>query len=208
MTKQEWLITLDPLKVFQSIAERRPSGRKLRLAAVACCRRIWHLLTDERSRAAVDAAEKYAEKIITSSDAMEYEGPASDVCDGSREYGSEPGHAAAVCLALWAPTHWGTFQVLQWTREQVGRKDQMEILDCVFGIPYRRPALCNPSWLTSTVLALATGIYEEKAFDRLPILADALQDAGCDSEEFLDHLQQPGEHGRGCWPLDLILGKE
>jgi hypothetical protein len=80
------------------------------------------------------------------------------------------------------------------------------LLRDIFGNPFRQVTL-NPAWLTSTVLALATGIYEEKAFDRMPILADALQDAGCDSEEILQHCRQPGEHVRGCWVVDL-LGKE
>jgi hypothetical protein len=57
------------------------------------------------------------------------------------------------------------------------------------------------------VVALATGIYDEKAFDRLPILADALTDEGCNSDEFLEHLRGPGPHVRGCWALDLILGR-
>jgi hypothetical protein len=74
------------------------------------------------------------------------------------------------------------------------------------GNPFR-PFSLNPSWLTPTVLALATGIYEERAFDSMPILADALQDAGCDNEEVLNHCRQPEKHGRGCWCVDLLLGK-
>ena len=65
----------------------------------------------------------------------------------------------------------------------------------------------NPSWLTSTVLALAEGIYAERAFDRLPILADALQDAGCENPDILDHCREPGSHVRGCWVLDLLTGR-
>lgn len=66
----------------------------------------------------------------------------------------------------------------------------------------------NGDWRTTTALALARGIYDERAFDRLPILADALQDAGCDSDDILNHLRGPGPHVRGCWALDLALGKE
>jgi hypothetical protein len=55
---------------------------------------------------------------------------------------------------------------------------------------------------------LAEGIYQERAFDRMPILADALQDAGCDNEDVLTHCRQPGEHVRGCWVVDLVLNKE
>jgi hypothetical protein len=77
----------------------------------------------------------------------------------------------------------------------------------IFGNPFR-PLTINPSWLTSTVLALATGIYDEKAFDRMPILADALQDAGCDNEQILNHCRQPGVHVRGCFVVDLLLNKK
>src|SRR5262245_19189484 len=65
----------------------------------------------------------------------------------------------------------------------------------------------DPNWLTSTVVDLARGIYEERAFDRLPILADALQDAGCDNDDLLGHCRGPGPHARGCWVVDLVLGK-
>lgn len=81
----------------------------------------------------------------------------------------------------------------------------MRIRD-IFGNPFR-PVTVDSSWLTSTVLPLASGIYEEKAFDRMPILADALQDAGCDNAEVLEHCRGPGPHVRGCHVLDLILGK-
>jgi hypothetical protein len=76
----------------------------------------------------------------------------------------------------------------------------------IFGNPFR-PVVLNPTWLTSTVLALATGIYEERAFDRMPILADALQDAGCDNDDVLAHCRGEGSHVRGCWVVDLVLGK-
>ncbi|MBA4192545.1 MAG: hypothetical protein C0467_31645 [Planctomycetaceae bacterium] len=76
----------------------------------------------------------------------------------------------------------------------------------VYGNPFR-PVTIEPSWLTSDVVALATGIYAEKAFDRMPILADALQDAGCDNTEILGHCRGPGPHVRGCWLVDLLGGK-
>ncbi|HVL15106.1 MAG TPA: hypothetical protein VM529_21220, partial [Gemmata sp.] len=66
----------------------------------------------------------------------------------------------------------------------------------------------DPAWRTSTVVALAEGIYDDRAFDRLPILADALQDAGCDSADILNHCRDAGPHARGCWVVDLVLGKQ
>ena len=70
------------------------------------------------------------------------------------------------------------------------------------------PVSADPGWLTSDVVALATGIYEERAFDRMPILADALQDAGCDNDDILNHCRQADEHVRGCWVVDLVMGKK
>lgn len=65
----------------------------------------------------------------------------------------------------------------------------------------------NPSWLTSTVTQLAQAISDDRAFGRLPILADALEEAGCTNADVLTHCRQPGEHVRGCWVVDLLLGK-
>jgi hypothetical protein len=80
------------------------------------------------------------------------------------------------------------------------------LLRDIFGNPFR-PLALKPAWRTSDVLALATGIYEEKAFDRMPILADALQDTGCDNDDVLSHCRGEGPHVRGCWVVDLILEK-
>jgi hypothetical protein len=64
------------------------------------------------------------------------------------------------------------------------------------------------SWLTPTAVALAREIYKYRAFNRLPSLADALQDAGCENDDVLSHCRCPGPHVLGCWALDLMLGKE
>jgi hypothetical protein len=57
------------------------------------------------------------------------------------------------------------------------------------------------------VRKIVKAIYDERAFERMPILADALEDAGCDDQDILNHCRQSGEHVRGCWVLDLLLGK-
>jgi hypothetical protein len=63
----------------------------------------------------------------------------------------------------------------------------------------------DPSWLTPTVTALARGIAADAAYDRMPILADALQDAGCGDDFILTHCRAGGRHARGCWLIDLLL---
>lgn len=84
---------------------------------------------------------------------------------------------------------------------------QCQLLRDIFGNPFR-PVMVSPVWQMANVLALAQAIYEDRAFDRMPILADALEDAGCTNQEVLGHCRGPGPHVRGCWVLDLLLGKE
>ena len=91
---------------------------------------------------------------------------------------------------------------------QAERDAQCEFVRDIFGpLPFR-PVIVDPSWLTPTVLSLAEGIYADHAFDRLPILADALQDAGCNNDDILSHCRSDGPHVRGCWVVDLILAKQ
>ncbi len=79
-------------------------------------------------------------------------------------------------------------------------------LHCLFGNSFR-PVALDPAWLTPTVRGLAQGIYDDRAFDRPPILADALEDAGCTDEQILSHCRGPGPHARGCFVIDCLLGK-
>jgi hypothetical protein len=89
------------------------------------------------------------------------------------------------------------------------RSRQIAILREVIGNPFR-PVVLAPaclSWNDSTIPKLAQSIYDDRAFDRFPILADALEEAGCMDNDILNHCRQPGEHVRGCWVVDLLLGK-
>jgi hypothetical protein len=205
MTEAEWLTATDPAPMLEFL-DSTASDRRKRLFGIAWCRNEWHLLADERSRQAVDIAEKYAE---------------GEVTDVVLDAGYDAAYEAAYELdmeGLGPRHHSALYSAANITARKVSMPAllafetsavafQMRIVRDIFGNPFRLIIL-NPSWLTSTVLTLATGIYEEKAFDRMPILADALQDAGCDNEEILQHCRQPGEHVRGCYLIDLILGKE
>jgi hypothetical protein len=129
-----------------------------------------------------------------------------------------------VCrVARWAstPTPWGSpeatandARVLLSFRTQLSLAKAEEPVQCqllrdIVG-PLARPAI-QGDWLRgngSTARRLAEAIYQDRAFDRLPILADALEDAGCLDEAFLSHLRGPGPHVAGCWAVDLLLGKE
>jgi hypothetical protein len=82
-----------------------------------------------------------------------------------------------------------------------------QLFRCVFGNPFR-PVTFDRRWRSADAVGIARGIYEDRAFDRLPILADALEDAGCDHKNVLDHCRKPGPHARGCWVVDLVLGRK
>jgi hypothetical protein len=91
--------------------------------------------------------------------------------------------------------------------ESAERQSLAKLVREVFGNPFR-PVAFNPAWRTSTVVALAKGMYGSRDFSAMPILADALQDAGCDSDDILDHCRDANAtHVRGCWVVDLVLGK-
>jgi hypothetical protein len=92
-------------------------------------------------------------------------------------------------------------------RMEVQRVIHCSFLRDIFGNPFR-PVTLDPASRTANVVGLAQSIYDERAFDRLPILADALEDAGCTNADILNHCRQPGEHVRGCWCVDLALGKQ
>lgn len=85
---------------------------------------------------------------------------------------------------------------------------QRSLLRCIAGPEPNRSVVIDDSWLSSNVVLVASAIYQERAFDRLSILADALEDAGCNNVDILNHCRQPGEHVRGCWVVDLLLAKE
>jgi hypothetical protein len=91
---------------------------------------------------------------------------------------------------------------------------QSQLLRDLFGNPFR-PVALDPAWLSPTVTALAQAAYEERSLPsgeldlaRLKVLADAIEEAGCPDQAILDHLRGPGPHVRGCWPVDLVLGRK
>jgi hypothetical protein len=90
--------------------------------------------------------------------------------------------------------------------DEVEFTEKEKLLHDIFGNPFR-PAAFSPEWRTDTAVALARQMYESRDFSAMPILADALQDAGCDNEDILNHCRDPKQvHVRGCWVVDLMRG--
>jgi hypothetical protein len=92
-----------------------------------------------------------------------------------------------------------------WDEAEFAAKERL--LRDIFGNPFR-PVAFPPAWRTSTAVVMARQIYESRDFGAMPILADALQDAGCEDADILGHCRGGGPHVRGCWVVDLVLGKE
>jgi hypothetical protein len=235
MAEDKWLNCPDPRTMLEALhLKDHVSERKLRLFGVACCRRIWPLLTDERAREAVQVAEQFADGLAdaaelaaareaasglwlrtfavpwTAADAAvsEVKWSTTDKMGGPQSQGLGDCASVAAAKAASGVTRPGRRADRTYYRVlHLEQKAQAGLLGDLFGpLPFR-PVLFDPSWRTAKVLSLAQGIYEERAFERLHVLADALQEAGCTDADTLGHCRKGGEHVRGCWALDLILSK-
>ena len=225
MTEQEWLACDDVDQLIDHHKET-VSDRKWRLFACGCCRENWNWMTDRRSRQGVTVAEKLADKLIPDREAdLAREGTAEAWTtvwgDGWHVY--QTARAAHFSLSsnldhvLLAPseTHnaWlnavrdGIVRHPMEDVESQVKARQTSLLRDIVGNPFR-PTTVEASWSTPTVVSFARVIYEQRTFEELPILADALEEAGCQNQEILQHCRSGELHVRGCWVLDLLLGKE
>jgi hypothetical protein len=202
MTEQEWLQCTDPQKML-AFLPGKASDRQLRLFACACCRQIWHLLADERMRQAAEMGERYADGNASRDDLM---ASCRAAHQARRLQTKVYGRAAADCANLIARNC--AHQAFRFSRLE--GPAQCHLFRDILGNPFR-PAHLPPdllTWNNGAIPRLAQAIYDDRAFDRLPSLADALEDAGCVNSDILDHCRGPGPHVRGCWIIDLILAKD
>ncbi|HJZ58229.1 MAG TPA: hypothetical protein VKE74_25025 [Gemmataceae bacterium] len=235
MTEQEWVGTTRPLPMETFLHKSNASERKRLLIGPACCRMIWELLTDPRSRAAVVLAEELVDE-PRGSDRGQSENEAAVQAWRSFDFHTRCGSAALAAhlsLGLCRRWHgrgrwennvgdvmlkvrdaeddysgsWGRYVLPGDPNFQPDHPRQADLLRDIFGNPFR-PVAFDPSWRTGTVASLAKGMYESREFSPMPILADALQDAGCENDDVLKHCRDPkAAHVRGCWVVDLVLGK-
>jgi hypothetical protein len=204
MTEAEWLACNAIRPILEFLGES-PGSRKLRLIACVCCRSVWDQL-NERSQDAIMQGEQFADGMIDKQTLLR-------AGNAARSSSKSVGHTAkaARCCAYgdaYLAALFATDQVVQCCTNNIA--DLAALVRDIFGNPFR-PVTIDPSWLAwndGTVVKLAQGIYDDRTFDCLPILADALEEAGCDKADILTHCRQPGEHMRGCWVVDLLLGKE
>lgn len=205
MTEQEWLSCNDPAKMLASV-HGKVSSRKFRLFAVGCCRHIWNSLTDDRSRNVVDVAERFADGEATERELSQARSLAHNAGWDARLQGDDLSRLFfPAFMAVPTDRLPQEFRMLQTDPDLL--RAAPPLCRCVFG-NLTRPTRIEGEWQTSAVANLAQAIYTDRAFDRMPILADALEEAGCTDKEILVHCRSGQEHVRGCWVVDLLLGKE
>ena len=216
MTEEEWLACADPWPMLEFL-QGKASERKLRLFACACYRRSPQYVFDFDSGEAgkhnlkvVEVAERHADGMASEQERHDYFLTTDDVhlMDKDVIWSASD----AVLAAAMGATELPGMQPDEKERQE--RTLLSNLLRDIFGNPYR-PVTLAPSWQTPQVVALAQAAYDQREMPsgtldpvRLAVLADALEEAGCTDAEVLGHLHGPGPHVRGCWALDLLLGKE
>ncbi len=228
MTESEWLSCGDPSRLLEWLAvnagylQRKEYARKFRLLSAACCRQLWPLLVDEHSRHAVAVAERYADG-LTAEPELEAAWKAAAALTGTCADCS----ATAAMPHLWMrPLSVARSAVEAATSAIAAAHLSAEnpprhqgglcwLVHDIIGNPFRPPPTIDPAWLTGTVKQLAQAAYEERELPsghldrhRLAVLADSLEEAGCQDAGLLGHLRSEQVHVRGCWAVDCLLGKE
>jgi hypothetical protein len=227
MDEAEWLECTDPHALLQFL-KGKASDRKLRLFACACCRLVWDHLTAQRIRRAVETAEQYADGLVAEPDLQHAYSLACDAAHHRvQRFGCKMGNRgreaigegrlffAAEAAHSHTPFLIGRLRWLRWDAEL--RAQAPAHLRCIFGpLPFHGLSI-DPHWLCwgdGIVVRLAQAAYDQRilpqgAIDssRLAVLADALEEAGCDDADILSHLRGPGQHPRGCWVVDGLLAR-
>jgi hypothetical protein len=228
VTEQEWLACTDPETMLGHLRagkenRSRNGRRKLRLFGCACGRRVVRLMSG-RGRRWLELGEQDADALldeeqrrrVCTEDIGPLDGPRADH-EADLAAWFTLGPSVMIAAGSAARSAAGAIEIEAWHRgadyraaEAAERREQARLLRDLFGNPFRPPRPPDAAWLAwndGTVRRLATAIYEEGRFGDLPVLAEALEQAGCDSVEILSHCRGPGPHVRGCWVLDLLLEK-
>lgn len=214
MTEEEFESDQRPDVVLHSARDSKlMNSRKARLFACGCFRLIWDRITLPGIKEDVELAEARADRQVKQSDLRNRRFPPGDSPPNSPDWflrlyvssilGTKitPEYMAWVTRVCFHPELWYT----RYSGET--NSAQANLARDIFGNPFRSVAF-DPNWQTATAVGLAQTMYDARDFGAMPILADALQDAGCEDESILTHCRDANQaHVRGCWVVDAILGR-
>src|SRR6266542_164433 len=209
MTEAEWLTSTD-VKLMLSWLRDKTSDRKLRLFMAACARTLREAFGAEQERVA-EIHERLADGKGSKDEEIRFFTP-DFLLQALCPNGLIPPGSTVPLPPVWDSANSAAITATEFTHLDPRDNTEAEkasicnLLRDVTGNPFRSVSV-NSSWQSLTVLAIAQAIYEERRFSDLPILADALEEAGCSNAEILAHCRGLGPHVRGCWVIDTILGK-
>jgi hypothetical protein len=213
MTETEWQTSLDPDELLDCARKmKRLTARKGRLFGCGCFRLVWDQVQFASVMKTVEMAEARADLLISEDEMEKYRYPSGDMNEIVAHWLSTAVQSLAIpkpnpsVVAHEVRTSVAN-DVYRHARRGLPCRWQADLVREVIGNPFQKATL-DPGWRTSDVTQLAHAIYEERAFERMPILADALMDAGCDDDNLIGHCRWQGPHVRGCWVVDLVLGKK
>jgi len=227
VNEKEWLVEEDVYALLDHVAHT--SVRKSRLFALACYQRAREYCAFRESRELALVVQRFVDEKATSVELDEAkrrlwnaieESPVPDWVTDAREYRTYrywpdkiPLRAAEDAVDTFAVAEAAIYIDTEHPRPEREEAELHPALAAVvrdlFGNPFR-PVTLDPAllgWNNEGAPRLAQSIYDEEAFDRLGELADTLAEAGCTNREVLDHCRSAGPHVRGCWVVDLLLGK-
>lgn len=198
MTESQWLVCSDPEQMFKLIGDRDSVRQSRSLLREILLPLVLRDCDDEQARWVRKEIDLWVDdqqrckfpKVL--SDRIGLNWPKPDGCRKEWEP-QDPDRCLARRLSL---------RLDDEVKSQV-----CSVLRDLFGTLLFRSITLDHFWLTSDVVALAETIYQDRQFDRLPILAGTLQHAGCNNDEILSHLKGPGPHFRGCWVIDLLTNR-
>jgi hypothetical protein len=212
MTEAEWGACREPALMFMLLAQRvRP--RKARLFAVVCCRIAWSAFRDQRTRNLIDVTERFADRTASRAEMrVAAKAALAAELEAARHAESQEGlaawHAASAAAILSGTGEWDAMDAANVSFKLamvLDRARQAEVIRELFGNPFR-PVERAAAWRTEQAVALAHAAYATRDFSAMPLLAEALQHAGCSETSLLAHCREPSPHYRGCWVVDLLLG--
>ncbi len=202
MTGIERADAADPALMLAFLRDKA-SDRKLRLFACACCRLLWRHLTEDVGRARVEAVERRLERRTAVPPRRYGSAPTPQHGDSPALY-TEVASIFAGCDDAFAAALVTSAMAERADPVGAGRDAQVALMADIFGRPTRP---IDRRWRTPEVQARAQIIYDRRRFQELPDLADLIEASGLPPHNALDHFRSVGPHVRGCWALDLLLGK-